>query len=151
MMLREMDEMPRISRQAIGNEVERIVQAVDAGEINALDAVAFVTAVEAMAKDAKAKIMEAALEEFAKHGEKELEWKGAKISQMEAGVRYDYSNDPVWAEVKAEENAWAEQRKEVEATLKTLKRPTEMQEGDTMVTRMPPVKTSTTTLKVTIR
>lgn len=47
-------------------------------------------------------------------------WRGVKATVRSGRTLYDYSHDPVWAEMKASETAVAEQRKQREKMLQAL-------------------------------
>lgn len=79
------------------------------------------------------------------------EYKGVKLETAEFGTKYDYSNNPIWIELKAQEDAIAVKRKEVEAFIKTLSKHTGVVDPETGETRefWPAIKTSTTAPKLT--
>jgi len=94
---------------------------------------------------------ELAMTEQMKHG-KRAEVFGAEVTQVESGVRYDYSqcNDSVYTTLKAlcEENTAL--LREREKFLKALTGPLPIvTEDGEIVTINPPIKLSTTTLRVT--
>lgn len=100
-----------------------------------------------------------ALNEFSKHQVKELMIQSYKVEEAEVGVKYDYSHDTVWEELMKVEKAAAENRKSREELLKGVPRPdalkgikpmTELR-GDEIIELYPPVKTSTTALKFTLK
>mgnify|MGYP000016361588 CR=1 FL=1 len=78
---------------------------------------------------------------------------GVTLRMKEAGVKYDYSANEAWSQLMAQETQIANQRKEVEATLKTLKAPMDIVNTDTgeLHTMYPPVKTSKTTIEITLK
>jgi hypothetical protein len=76
------------------------------------------------------------------------------LKLMEAGVKYDFAacNHPDWNSIVAKENKLADQRKEIEAMLKTLKSGQTIVDEETgeVIRITPPVKSSKTTVQVTI-
>ena len=97
--------------------------------------------------------MDYAVEEFDKHNEKSITvLDNCKISKSEAGVRWSFKNTDAWNEIKEREDEVAAERKELESTLKTLKKPMETVDPETgeVVTLNPGIKQSSTILKVSI-
>lgn len=95
---------------------------------------------------------ELAMTEQMKYG-KRAELFGAEVSQMESGVRYDFSqcNDPVYSELKALHEESKNKLSEREKFLKALPHeiPFVTDDGEIIVIK-PPIKFSTTTIKVTL-
>lgn len=136
---------------------EMIRLAVDAGEINPLEVMARVKAIESVTKELLTdNLKELARDEAEKHTqEKSFDFRGFKVELAETGSTYDYEgcNDPVYHRLKQEAQ---------EATLK-LKERTEFLKSirelmvivDTLtgesVEILPPVKSSTSGLKFTLR
>lgn len=91
-------------------------------------------------------------DEVEKYGKEGAGILGAKLEKTEAGVKYNYNATPRWVELKAQEDAIAAQRKDLEGRLKALKQPmafTNMEDGD-QYECYPAAKTSKTTYKVTL-
>jgi hypothetical protein len=92
------------------------------------------------------------LNEFHQYGkEKVVEVNGAKLSEMEAGIRYDYSasGDPVWFDLDKQIKELAEKKKEREKFLQNL--PYEgTVDPTTGVYVNRPAKSSKTKVKVTL-
>lgn len=129
-----------------------LVEAVKDGSLNPLHAKLKMKALETMLKEAASEIDSYAREEAEKHGGKSFECYGAKVDLIEAGVKYDFTNcgDPVYNELTKQAAEIAAQIKNREAFLKTVQGSmnivTEDGEG---VTVYPPVKSSTSTIKIT--
>lgn len=113
-------------------------------------------------KGVKGLIMEAAVEEFQKsYGSGKHMIQNFEVEQAETGVKYNYSNDPVWQELNDELKVAQERIKAREERLKAAKKPDILkgEEYDTeihkstgeMITIEPPIKTSTTVLKCTLK
>jgi len=88
--------------------------------------------------------------ELALYGnEKVVEIAGAKLSQMEAGTRYDYeaSGDPKWFDLKKESTEASERLKEREKFLQTIPYDQGVVDPDTGVFITRPPKTSKTKVK----
>jgi len=95
------------------------------------------------------------LTEGSKHG-KSFTFAGNECKVMETGVKYDYSvcNDPDWNQLDADINNLKEKQKERETFLKTI-RPCGLnifdeETGETYELN-PPVKTSSTTISITLK
>ena len=94
---------------------------------------------------------ECAMEEFDTYGEKEVDYRGRKISKFEAGVKYDFSKCG-----HVEMDSLERVKNDVEARLKAFKnqikyidKPQTMVNEDGEVFEVkPPTKTSTTKLKL---
>lgn len=71
------------------------------GEYDALKLYTELTELEKAIKDAKAEILEDAMTEFDKHGEKTVVLHGYEIAVTQSG-RYDYSSSSDWNTKKAE-------------------------------------------------
>ena len=74
---------------------------------------------------------------------------GVKISKSEVGVRYDYTKDGVWNDLNSELEPIKDKIKEREKFLKTLQQ--KVADIDTGEIIEPPVKLSTTALKLSIK
>lgn len=146
-----------------------IISAVHRGEISAIEMIAIAKTYNKLIEgDNKQKngiadqLMELAIEEFHKYG------KGEKVSKLifdieesEAGVKYDFSRDPVWVQLNAQALELKAKIKDREEFLKTVRKPdairgiepqTELdEESGELITLYPPTKSSTTTLKFTTR
>lgn len=95
---------------------------------------------------------ELAMTEQSKYG-KRAEVFGAEVQQVEAGIKYDFSqcNDPLYNELKSLHEQSKESLKERETFLKSLKEPLTIISTDGEIVEIyPPIKSSTTTLKVTL-
>jgi hypothetical protein len=94
-----------------------------------------------------------AITEQEKHG-KYAEMFGAIAERFESGVKYDYAscNDVEWVILKENVERATEMLKGREKWLRSLTKPENIVDGNgEIVTITPPIKSSTTTLKVTIK
>lgn len=96
-------------------------------------------------------VQDAATQEAAAYGEKSFKAHGAKVEMAEVGISYDYSQDQEWVTLNNIISEVREKQKQREAFLRGLKEPlnTVSDEGE-LVTLHPPVKRSSTSLKVTL-
>ena len=78
---------------------------------------------------------------------------GVEFSEMEGGVKYDYSETESWCKLQFEIDRLKEKQKEVEAFCKALKSKTSTLDEETgeLMDFYPPSKTSTTTIKKVIK
>jgi len=78
---------------------------------------------------------------------------GVDFSEMEGGVKYDYSETESWCKLQFEIDRLKEKQKEVEAFCKALKSKTSTLDEETgeLMDFYPPSKTSTTTIKKVIK
>lgn len=141
-----MEEVKEFSRQ--------IIDEIDNGEINALDLKIFLKGLEKMMEIIKPKVDQAALEYAQTFGEKQFQYRGAKVELAEAGVKYNYElcGYPKWHQYTATEKEAAEYRKEIERQLQSLKGKTIMGDPDTGESWevYPPQKKSTSIVKISI-
>lgn len=116
-------------------QIDKIVTAVDNGEIDALKVIGDLTALEKVANTAKKAVMPYAINQAEKWGERSLSTFGAKYELAEAGVKYDYSEDEKWQKLMAKKEELDAKIKAREVELKKLGRCS---------------KSSTTIVKVTL-
>lgn len=101
------------------------------------------------------KLIEEETERDAERYGKTFEFMGAKCEWGATYTAYDYEStgDDQWAEHKRAELTVAGKRKEREAFLRTLKAPIDIVSRETgeVITIIPPIKTQTEGLKITIK
>lgn len=78
---------------------------------------------------------------------------GIDFSEMEGGVKYDYSETESWVNLQNQIDALKEKQKEVETFCKALKASVKMLDEETgeLMDFYPPSKSSTTTIKKVIK
>ena len=135
----------------------QIVEAIDAGDINPLDIHYQVKAMEDFIKmlTTNSRYKDAVLNEGMKHG-KSFQFNGSKMEIKETGVKYDYSKcgDPNWQLLEDQITDLKDKQKAVEAHLKVLPAEgIEVVNADSgeVIKMYPPVKTSTTSIAVTLK
>lgn len=148
-------ELFSTSRTGIDVFSDQVIQAVQAGEVNPLKIRIWVKTMEEIIDRIKKETNEHQLKEAEKYPEKSFEYAGAKIEKSELGTKYDYTvcNDPVYTQLQKIVEEANRQVKERETFLKSLKEPlVTVDEGSGEVARiLPPLKKSTTGLKVSIK
>lgn len=125
---------------------DAVVDGIMSGEVNPLEVRARIDAIEKIIKAVKEneQFRDVVLDEADMFPEKSFEVNGIKFTKAES-ARYDYSADKKWLEYKTIEGEAAKARKDREGVLKAIKEPTTI-DG---VECFPPVKKSTTTVRVT--
>lgn len=135
--------------------VQQTINRISEGELSPLKAHLQVKAMEdiiaAITKDERYRDM--LLDEAAKYG-KSFDFGIGKFSTKETGVRYAYDqcNDPILAELTAQNDELLEKIKSRQKFLQTV--PLEgmdIRVGDELVTVYPPSKSSTTSVTVTLK
>lgn len=95
-----------------------------------------------------------AMTEHMKHG-KRAEMFGAVVDSVETGVRYNYqeTGDKLWQQLDELVQEYTDKKKNRETFLRSLTQPMNFVDDITgeMYTINPPIKTSSTTLKITIK
>jgi len=96
---------------------------------------------------------ESAFSEFEKYGEKSIDLFGVNIKTMETGVKYDYSMNESWNDMKQEIKKLNDSLKDHEKMLKNLSKQSVKkldEETGEITTLYKPAKTSKTSLIITI-
>lgn len=125
---------------------DAIVTAVMDGNADPLDVRIRIDSIEKIIKAVKDDVSykDATLDQADLWPEKTFEKDGVKFTKAES-AKYDYSDDPTWLLLKEREGQAAQDRKDLEAVLKALKEPTEING----VMSYPPSKKATTYVKLT--
>ena len=134
---------------------QMIIEANDDGHVDTLTALARLEFMSQVIDNAISRLRETATDELhlygseAKTGVKIL---GVTFKQKETAVKYNFSKTAKWNELKAIEDTAADNRKQLEAQLKTLNKSTVNVDPETgeMVEFNPPIKTSKTTVEITL-
>ena len=144
-----------VTRQSIGETVAIIIKAVDDGDVNPLEARIRLKAIEEVVKTASSSIARYVRDEAEKHGTRSFEYMGAKVELAETGVDYNYDvcGDPEWEALQSNMKQLKADIKAREEFLKSLKKPLTVANDETgeIITINPPVKTSTSGVKITIK
>lgn len=142
------------TKQEIELFSSKIISELESGMINPLDLLKQIKCFEKVIEQTKDTLLKMAREEAEKYGTKNFEFKGVKIELAEVGTKYDYSkcNDFVMAKVSEDLAKLNETKKQRETFLKSLKEPIQLvdEESGDVFQVMPPVKSSSSSLKVTI-
>jgi hypothetical protein len=142
------------TKHQIQSLVKGVIEGVDNGDISALETFLLLKAWEDVGEEIKKAVRSKAVSEASQYQGK-LTLYGNEIETFEAGTKYDYSKcgDTIWERLNADANTAIEKRKSREALLRSLKEPETVIDAFTgeIVTINPPPKTSTTTVKITIK
>lgn len=128
---------------------DSLIENVESGNQGALSLALSIKVVEELMKELKDRLLEYSLTEIDLHPSGKAEIDGAKIERVEAGVKYDYSNDDVWVKMNEELNSIKDKMKSRESILKSIPEGITMFDEDGTGISCP-TKTSTTTIKITL-
>jgi hypothetical protein len=134
---------------------DQVIQSVKEGEASALDVLIQLRAIEKATKRILSGIEDNILKEAEQYSEKSFDIHGNKLEKSEAGVVYDYSicADPIHDRRESEFNSAKDSLDERRSFLKALKEPMKVVDEETgeLITIRPPLKKSTSIVKVSIR
>lgn len=154
-----MKNLPQISSELNKSQIKSIAQncvteLLENG--NPIGVAEMISKMELFIKDVKAdeRYIDYVRSELAKWNHKFTSESGTKIESAEVGIKYDYSlcNDYVWKSLDEQLQAVTLQKKDREEFLKTIPHEgMDIIDSDGVVSHIdPPVKTSTSSYKVTI-
>lgn len=137
------------------DHAQEFINLVLDGEQNALESLVTLEYLSQVIDEAKSKIREIATESMYQVGEEArigFTIKGVQVQLREVGVKYQFDNSQDWLNLHKKEASASKERKELEEMLKTLKSPIERIDTETgeVTTLMPPVKTSKTSVVITL-
>ena len=134
---------------------DQVIESVHQGETNPLEVLVIMKAFEKATERILKEIRENFVKEANTYPEKSFELFGAKLEKAEVGTKYNYSicNDPVYNRRLAIATEATKLVKEREDFLKSLKEPMNFIDEETgeAVKIIPPLKTSTESVKVSIK
>lgn len=134
---------------------DSVIESVRQGETNPLEVLVILKAFEKAADRILKEVRDNFVNEADKYPEKSFEFNGVKMEKAEVGTKYNYSicGDPIYNQRFQIKEEADKQVKEREEFLKALKEPMTFVDESTgeVVKIIPPSKTSTTSVKVTIR
>lgn len=133
---------------------DQLIDSVKQGEANPIEVLVQLKAMEKVIGRVLKEIQPNFVTESEKHPEKSFEFNGAKIEKAEVGTSYDFSvcRDVEFERLETDFNTAKARLDERKEFLKAIKKPLPMvNEDGEAVTIYPPNKTSTTSLRVTIK
>lgn len=134
---------------------DQVIESVRQGEANPIEVLVILKAFEKAQDRIIKEIRDNFVNEASKYPEQSFEFNGAKIEKAEVGTKYNYSvcKDPIY-----DRRLWILEKAKAELTereifLKALKEPLSIVDEETgeVIKIHPPIKTSTSSLKVTIK
>lgn len=134
---------------------DSIIQSVKEGEVNPLEVLIQIRALQKVSDRVLKEINDNLLKESDKYSETSFDFMGAKIEKAELGTKHDYAacGDTEYEMMDAQMNSLKQRIKEREEFLKSIKQDITLVDQFTgeIVTVHPPTKKSTSGLKVTIK
>ena len=140
------EERLPITKTVIAEQTDQLIKAVEEGNKSALEVFAYSQYLSQVSADLKKKSMDMALQEIGRQNGK-ADIQGIALSQKEAGVKYDYSNTPLWVELNQKVETAKAELKQLESELRPLKASKDILIQGVIETVYPPIKTSTTTIE----
>jgi hypothetical protein len=133
-----------------------IIQLNEEGNIDTLTLLARIEFLSQVLETAKADLREKAIDELDLYGPEAktgVVKSGVTFKHKETAVKYDFSHVQHWSLLKQEEDIATQSKKEFETLLKTLKTRTSIADPNTgeMIDVAPPVKSSKTTVEITLK
>lgn len=134
---------------------DQMIESVKSGEVYGLEVLHIFKSLEKAQERILKAIKDNIITEAEKYGKESFDFHGVKMQITEAGVQYDFKvcGDPIHDERESSMNAAKSLLDERKEFLKAIKEPTTIviEGSGEVVTVRPPLKKSTTTVKVTIR
>lgn len=131
----------------------KLIDEVMRGDVNPLELHVKMNAMQKSLDIVKKAIADQVLSEASKYGAKKFETMGAEIAICELGTKYNFENcgDSEWEKINNEINELQEKKKERENFLKTITPSVKVADANTGEMINPPIKSSTTGIKVTLK
>lgn len=123
------------------------------GSINPLELKVYQKSLEKIFEKIKEVLDPLVREEAEKYSAKNFQFRGVTVELSEVGTKYDYSNcgDAEWDKLNADAEKILEKKKNREVFLKGIKGSLNIIDADSVPTTIyPPVKKSTSSVKITI-
>lgn len=125
-------------------------------EMDRLDAIAFSATIakfQHFLKEVEKKVKDQAIIDLQKYEGGKSNSHGVEFSIMESGIKYDYSANKVWNDLQYKIDHLRAEQEDIESFCKSLKSTTVTVDPETgeSFEWFPPAKSSTTTLKKTIK
>lgn len=122
---------------------------VQQGNLNPVETVVKLSAVEQLCKTTRTKIEDAVVECLELNNGK-IGYEGSKVEKCEVATKYDYSHDSRWNELKKAADAANEALKDHEEKLKKIPAGKLLVDNDTGESFVGPAKSSKTSFKITL-
>lgn len=160
--LKKIETVMPTTKLGIQEFAVEINQQLDNGDISGMELLRTFKMFEKLQAAVKDKMIKAAIKEADHYPGNEIEAFGVSFKKVEAGVKYDYShcNDFTYGEIIKQETKVKKERetretflKQIDGSLPTKGTYVDTESGEEIVDPVlyPPVKTSSSTLQVTIK
>lgn len=160
--LKKIETVIPTTKLAIQELAVQINQQLDNGEISGMELLRTFKMMEKLQAAVKDKMIQAAIKEADRHPGKEIDALGVSFKKVEVGVKFDYSscNDFTYNEILKQETKVKKEKdnrenflKQIDGSMPTKGKYVDTDSGEEIVDPIlyPPVRTSTSTLQVTIK
>lgn len=141
-----------MSKSDLLNVANMVVDNFDQTKDNPLRAMAIITKMKTILETIEKKMIEKSFDDLYFNGGQCTEF-GVNFQIAEVGTKYDYSENTEWVKIQNQITDLEDKRKDVEKFIKALRSSfTEVNEETGEIIKWhPPVKTSTTSIKKTIK
>ena len=148
-----LDLIKDLSKQEILSLTQTFINNVLGGHADKLETLAISQKIQLFLATLEKEIKSHSLVDLAKYKDSKASIMGVDMSQIEAGVKYDYSENAEWVKISEKIQNLDAKRKEIESFIKTLTAPkTELdEETGELIKWFPASKSSTTTIKFSIK
>lgn len=150
----QVNQLPTL-KEEITEFGEAILKALDSGEVKASDILLRFKGISKVEEYIKGKLSKMVVNELSAYPEKVVILNGAEFKVAEFGIKYSYEEcgDTVWVKLKEEAEAATKALKQREDFLKGIKGSETIVDPNTaeIITVYPPVKSSTTSVQITIK
>jgi hypothetical protein len=109
------------TKATIGQIVDHFVEAINDGNMSAIDVAINIAALESLAKELRSKITPNVISDLYHHPKQKAEIRGATITVLDVN-RYDFSHIEKWSELESVIVAARDQQKEIEEEEKKWRR-----------------------------
>lgn len=158
-ILKKMQTVIPTTKLALNQTALKLTQALENGEVDALDLLRTFKMMELLKETIKETLISTALSQASKYPEKELELHGCTFKKMEAGTKYDFSKcgDQTYELIMETAEKVKEEKEKREKFLKGIDGHITIENIDQNTGEVknidiyPPVKTSTSTIQVTLK
>ncbi len=140
-----------LNKKEIAQMAESFI--ANADSINTVKLAAQLAKFQLLASEMDKHIKEHLFVDLRQNKDSKLSAYGVDFSEMEGGVKYDYSETESWCKLQFEIDRLKDKQKDVEAFCKALKSKTSILDEETgeLADFYPPSKSSTTTIKKVIK
>ncbi len=137
------------NKQGVETISQQLIMGVKEGLIDPINLIIQMTAIGDVCAAVRAGIVDDVVDLLDKEKGK-VEKFGAKLEKAETGVKYDYSNNTAWVNLKGELDGIKEKQSALEKRLKTIPAGSLLVDEATGETLIGPSKSSTTSFKITL-